>query len=74
MEETIGSKIKFYADLQRAAAFDANRAYPALFQHLGYRKKIAEDLLHANTDESNTILTELYNRVNSEIKLILGLE
>jgi len=74
MEETTSSRIKFYEDLQRTAAFDANRTYPYLFQQLGYRKRIAEDLLHSNIEEYTKILTELYNQVNSEIKLILGLD
>ena len=38
------SRIDMYENLQRAAGFDANRTYPALFQHLGYRKLLAEQM------------------------------
>jgi hypothetical protein len=62
-----------YENLQRAAGFDANRTYPALFQHLGYRKLLAEQILRGGEHDKMKELEELYERVNSEIKLIIGL-
>ncbi len=56
-------------NLRRAASFDAYRTYPVLFQHLGYRKFIAEKLLERDDPD----LRELYNHVTGEIKLILGI-
>ena len=64
---------EFYENLRRASGFDANRTYPSLFQHLGYRKRIAEQLLREIDDDKTKLLTELYERVNCEIKLIIGL-
>ena len=67
------SKTELYENLRRAAGFDANSTYPALFQHLGYRKRITEDLLREGDPEKIKYLTELYYRINQEIKLIIGL-
>lgn len=66
-------KIEKYENLKRAAGFDANRTYPALFQHLGYRKQIAEQLLREVDEEKLKALDEVYDHVNFEIKLIIGL-
>ena len=59
--------------LQRAAGFDANRTYPSLFQHLGYRKLLAEQLLRGGEHDKMEELEELYERVNAEIMLIIGI-
>ena len=67
------ARSELFENLHRAAGFDANRTYPALFQHLGYRKQIAEQLLHEFDHEKNKQLEELYDRVNNEIKLIIGI-
>lgn len=63
----------FIEKLQKAAGFEANRTYPLLFQHLGYRKAIAEQLLKRLNYEEQEELEEIFNRVNDEIKLIIGL-
>jgi len=68
------SRIEYLVNLKCAAGFDANKTYPLLFQHLGYRKLIAEQLLMgAFSIEQKEQLEELYNHVNSDIKLILGI-
>lgn len=67
------SRIEMLENLQRAAGFDANRTYPALFQHFGYRKLLAEQILRGGDIEKMKELEELYERVNAEIKLIIGL-
>ena len=59
--------------LRIAAFFDANRTYPALFQHLGYRKRLAEQILHEIDEQKINELNELFDRVESEIKMIIGL-
>jgi hypothetical protein len=56
-----------------ASFFDANRTYPILFQHLGYRKAIAERLLRCTDDIEKRSLFELFIKVNEEIKLIIGI-
>ena len=56
-------------NLRRAAGFDANITYPILFQHLGYRKMIAEQLLKGGDLDKMNELGELYEYVNKEIKL-----
>lgn len=65
------SRMDMYENLRRAAGFDANRTYPILFQHLGYRKMIAEQLLRGGEINKMKELEELYERVNTEIKLII---
>lgn len=65
-------KTELYENLKRAAGFDANRTYPSLFQHLGYRKLLAKQLLVESDEEKYKSLIELYNRINDEIKLIIG--
>ena len=71
--EKAQTKTELFENLHRAAGFDANRTYPALFQHLGYRKQIAEQLLHEIDREKIEQLEELYDRVNNEIKSIIGI-
>lgn len=66
-------KIDFYDNLNRAAGFDVNNIYPSLFQLLGYRKHIAEQLLRNREGENTKDLEELYNYTNDQIKLLLGL-
>lgn len=66
--------VEFKDNLLRAAGFDANKTYPHLFQHLGYRKLIAEQLLHESDSLKIAELTEMYNRINNEIKLIIGVK
>jgi hypothetical protein len=66
-------KMNFYENLKHAIGFDANRSYPSLFQNLGYRRRIAEQLMNEINDERVKELTILYERINSEIKTILGL-
>lgn len=60
-------------NLKRAASFDANNTYPSLFQHLGYRKMIAELLLSGGDMETMKEYEEAYERINNQIKLIIGL-
>jgi len=68
------SRMDKYNDLQRAVGFDANKICPILFQHLGYRKHVAEELLKGGEHDKMEALEELYEQVNNEIKLILGIE
>lgn len=67
------SKLEMYEDLQRAAGFDANKIYPALFQHLGYRKCVAEQILLGGDFNRMVELELLYENINKEIKLIIGI-
>lgn len=67
------SNVELYQNLQRACNFDANNTYPILFQHMGYRKRIAEQLLIEYDHDKLKLLTDLYDKVNNEIKLIMGL-
>lgn len=63
-----------YDKLRHAAGFDASIMYPALFQLLEYRKFIAERLLSTDGDKIYDIklLNEMYERINDDIKLIIG--
>lgn len=62
-----------YQNIKRAAGFDIIRTYPSLFQHLGYRKRVAEELLHTTDETAIKLLEDVFENVNSKIKLILGL-
>jgi len=66
-------RTEFYENLQRAAGFDLDKAYPFLFMHLRNRKGIAEQLLHECDLKKIEELTEIYQRCTQEIMLILGL-
>lgn len=60
--------------LRIAANFDANNTYPMLFQLLGYRKLLAEQLLQ---NKDINLLKELeysFDHVNNQIKKLLGLK
>lgn len=71
MSET-NSIIDMRQNLRRAAGFDADMTYPMLFQHLGYRKLLAEIILQGGEIEKMKEFEELYERVNAQIKLIIG--
>ena len=44
-----------------------------MMQLIGYRQRIAQELLRAHTDEVYDDLKELYNNINDKIKRILGI-
>ena len=68
------SQIDLYKELQIATSFDADKTYPSLFQHLGYRKHIAEQLLYGEyNEEHKESLMESYKYINNIIIEILGL-
>lgn len=64
-------RIEFIEKLSIAASFEANNTYPYLFQLLGYRKLLAEQILRNNGKDEG--LEDLYNNVNDKIKLVIGL-
>ena len=70
---TTTSNMDMYENLHRAAGFDANRSYPLLFQHLGYRKLLAEEILRGGELHRVEALEKAYEYINNEIKDILGL-
>lgn len=63
----------FFNKVQIAAGFDSNRVHPSLYQHMGYRKAIAEQILNDPNPEQQEQLEELFVRVTNEIKYILGI-
>lgn len=58
--------------VQVAANFNTQYAIPNLMQLIGYRQKVAQDLLRANS-ERHSELTELFNYTNEQIKKVLGI-
>jgi hypothetical protein len=62
----------FIEELSRAASFDAGNSYPQLFQLLGYRKRMAEMMLHIDYENTPDIKEE-YEYINNQIKKLLGL-
>lgn len=67
------SRFELQKELTCAAGFDANRTYHALYQHLGYRKAIAQQILQEINEDKLKDLFEMYQRINHEIKLIIGI-
>ena len=61
-------------NIRIAASFDANRTYPYLFQQLGYRRHVAEQMLRSVDENEHHELSELYEYVNNSIKKTIGLE
>ena len=59
-------------NIRIAASFDANRTYPSLFQQLGYRKRVAEQMLRSVDENEHHELNEVYEYVNNTIKAIIG--
>ncbi|MDA3807703.1 MAG: hypothetical protein PF440_07305 [Thiomicrorhabdus sp.] len=67
------SEVRDLETLRIAAGFDANRTYPSLFQWLGYRKLVAEQLLHERDEQTLIELRTVYEAVNNTIKRIIGI-
>jgi len=59
--------------IQRAAHFNSMYVITDMMQLIGYRQRIAQELLRGNTDEVYDDLKELYNNINDKIKRILGI-
>ena len=59
--------------IQRAAHFNSMYVVTDMLQLIGYRQRIAQELLRGNTDEVYRDLKELYNNINDKIKKILGI-
>ena len=59
--------------IQRAAHFNSMYVITDMMQLIGYRQRIAQELLRGNTDEVYKDLKELYNNINDKIKRILGI-
>lgn len=56
-----------------AAGFNCQYAIPNLVQLLGYRQRVAQDLLRAKEPENKMNLETELNYVNSNIRLLLGI-
>ena len=69
----IAKRIEFQDKLMIAAGFDSGRSYPSLFELLGYRKRLAEQILRSNSSEMEKKYQEVYEYTNDQIKALLGL-
>lgn len=67
----LAERMEFQNKLMVAAGFDSIRTYPSLFELLGYRKRLAEQILRSNTLEKE--YQEIYEYTNNQIKLLLGI-
>lgn len=67
------SQVLLRRKIQESAYFDANKVSPSLFQSIGYRQRIALQLLENSNVEYQDQLMMLYDDANSRIKLLLGL-
>jgi hypothetical protein len=66
--------IDFLKRLEVATTLDANNVSPILFQLLGQRKMVAQQLLRSGgSDEKYRETIELYNYLNENIKQVIGL-
>jgi len=73
MSET-AINVDFLKKLKVATILDANKVSPILFQLLGQRKMVAQQLLRSSGfDEKYKETIELYNYLNEQIKLVIGI-
>lgn len=70
MEQSMEEKLN---NLRIAAGFDANRTIPGLFQHMGYRQRVAQEILKCHDEAQIKQLEDLLEATNEIIKKILGL-
>lgn len=63
-----------FSNLQIAAHMRAESITPSLFQLIGNRQVVAQQLLAATeTNERHQTLVETYNHLNNQIKMLLGI-
>ena len=67
------SQVLLRMKMQEAAHFDANTVSPSLFQSLGYRQRLAQEVLLTTDDHYREVLMTLFEDSTLRIKLILGL-
>jgi predicted nucleic acid-binding OB-fold protein len=65
--------LQYYKNIKVAVSLDINNSIPQLFQLLGYRKRVAEEMLKNHNEEEFKALKDIFERVNNDIKLLLGL-
>lgn len=53
---------------------EAGTTYPTLFEMIGYRKRLAQEMIRAKDDEQFQILEEAYSNLNQEISKLLNLD
>lgn len=67
------SKFELLQKLQIAANFNVESTCPTLFHLLGYRQRIAEQMIIEMNDENSKFLEDIFERINHDIKLVLGI-
>jgi hypothetical protein len=70
------SMIELQEKLRIAAHFNTERTFPHLFQLLGYRQRLAQEMLKSGdlfTPDRDNALVETWEYVNSNILKILGI-
>ena len=71
--DEVKSQTEQLLNLQRAAHLRADAISPSLFQFLGYRQMVAQQVLRETNDVRRNELMELYEYANKNIKTVLGL-
>jgi len=59
--------------LEVAATFNTERSAPHIYQLIGYRQKIAQELLRSGTEDYRKSLDQNYEYVQEQLKLVLGI-
>jgi hypothetical protein len=67
------TNIKDRENLQMAADMKIDFAIPSLCQLIGYRQKVAQDILGCKDEEQLEYLNSVYDRANYHIKQLLGI-
>ena len=68
--------IELQEKLRISANFDIERSLPHLFQLLGYRQRLAQEMLKCSdllTPDRDNVLVETWEYVNNNILKILGI-
>ncbi len=68
------SKVEILENLQQCAYMDVRNSIPSLCQLIGYRQKVAQELLKTlEANKENEEMTNVFLHCNEEIKRLLGI-
>lgn len=72
MEES-QSIVDEFVKISRSASMDSLNIHSNLFQLLGYRQRVAQEILENKNDENVKELISLFNYTNEQIKKLLAI-
>ncbi len=67
------SRSERHRKIYSSANFDLQYIIPNLCKLVGYRERVAQEIIKSNNEESLEVLNELYDNVENDMKKYLGL-